>query len=85
MTGVWIERSVKRFISRKRHGAKFTVIIGRGFMGNFKQLMRLIYVAALLFVGASMLSGCIVAPPYGGYYGGHYGERGDGWHHGEDR
>lgn len=53
-------------------------------MGSMKQLKRLIYVAILLFVGASMLSGCIIAPPYGGYYGGYYGGRGDGWHHGED-
>ena len=53
-------------------------------MGSIRQLKRLIYVAILLTVGASMLSGCIIAPPYGGYYGGYYGGRGDGWHHGED-
>lgn len=34
------------------------------------QLKRFIYVAIWLVVGASMLSGCIMAPPYGGYYGG---------------
>ncbi|AEM46349.1 conserved protein of unknown function [Acidithiobacillus ferrivorans] len=53
-------------------------------MDIMKRYKRLIYVAALLFVGASMLSGCIVAPPYGGYYGGHYGEGRGGWHHGGD-
>jgi hypothetical protein len=53
-------------------------------MGTIKHIKRLIYVVALFFVGASMLSGCIVAPPYGGYYGGNYGEGGGGWHHGED-
>ncbi len=50
-------------------------------MRNTKRFKRPFYVAILLFLGASMLSGCIVAPPYGGYYGG----RGGDWHHGDDR
>ena len=51
-------------------------------MHSTKRLRRPFYVAVLLFLGASMLSGCIIAPPYGGYYGGRGG--GD-WHHGDDR
>lgn len=59
-------------------------------MNKLRQARRLVYMALFVFVSASMLSGCIIAPPYGGYYGGgyygggYYGGRGEGWHHGED-
>ena len=53
-------------------------------MNKLRQARRLVYMALFVFVGASMLSGCVIAPPYGGYYGGYYGGRGEGWHHGED-
>lgn len=57
-------------------------------MNKLRQARRLVYMALFVVVSASMLSGCIIAPPYGGYYGGYggyYGGRGDGgWHHGED-
>ncbi|BBF64675.1 hypothetical protein AFERRID_08930 [Acidithiobacillus ferridurans] len=57
-------------------------------MNKLRQVRRLVYMALFVFVSASMLSGCIIAPPYGGYYGGYggyYGGRGEGgWHHGED-
>ena len=39
-------------------------------MNKLRQARRLVYMALFVFVSASMLSGCIIAPPYGGYYGG---------------
>ena len=53
-------------------------------MDKLRQLSRLVYMGLFVFFGVSTLSGCVIAPPYGGYYGGYYGGRGDGWYHGGD-
>ena len=80
-----MEQVAEHFISRKSVSVMLQSLHGGNLMSNMKQIKRLVYVMMLVFFGASMLSGCIIAPPYGGYYGGYYGGRGDGWHHGEDR
>jgi len=80
-----MEQVAEHFISRKHVSVMLQSLQGGNLMSNMKRIKRLVYVVMLVFLGASMLSGCIIAPPYGGYYGGYYGGRGDGWHHGEDR